>query len=526
MDDRGRQNDRHPFQDTLNLRPRGPPAGNSCLGPGTANARFALHGDLGSRMLEWPAVEGAVLFHSIEFFQLFVVTFGLYWTLQSQRLRLGTLVLASLYFYASWNPWFVFLLVFTAVFDFWIARGIESAQSPSRRRALLVLSLCVTLGLLGFFKYTNFLLGVAWPVIRPVTSSTAPPFLKIILPLGISFYTFETISYVVDVYRRRIPAERRLLNYMLFLTFFPHLIAGPIVRPGDFLPQLERLRRFDWSRVELGARLFLLGLLKKAVIADQLAQVVDPVYAAPAGFGSATLWLATFAYSIQIYCDFSGYSDMAIGCAHAFGLNLPMNFNLPYLSQNVAELWTRWHISFSTWLRDYLYIPLGGNRGGRFATYRNLILTMLLGGLWHGAGWTYVCWGLYHGLLLAIHRALPWPRWTGRLALAPLRVAITFVLWCLGTAIFRARNIGEAGVVFSRLFVPTRGAELAPSVVFVLGLIFGVVLLASLAARFLDIEAIARRAPVPVAAGALAAGFLLAQVLSPDAGGAFIYFQF
>ncbi|HBZ70036.1 MAG TPA: MBOAT family protein [Deltaproteobacteria bacterium] len=467
-----------------------------------------------------------MLFHSIEFLQLFVVTFVLYWSLKSQRLRLGTLVLASVYFYARWNPWLVFLLIFTALFDFSIARGIERAQSQRVRRALLVLSLCVSLGLLGFFKYTNFLLGLVWPAVRPFGVVSDPPFLKIILPLGISFYTFETISYVVDVYRRRIPAERRLLNYMLFLMFFPHLIAGPIVRPGDFLPQLERLRRFDWSRIELGARLFLLGLLKKAVIADQLAQVVDPVYAAPAGFGSGAVWVATLAYAIQIYCDFSGYSDMAIGCAHCFGLKLPRNFNLPYLSQNVAEVWTRWHISFSTWLRDYLYIPLGGNRGGRLATYWNLIVTMLLGGLWHGAGLTYVCWGLYHGILLALHRAVPLPRWVGHTALAPLRIAVTFLLWCFGVMLFRAQNLGDAGVILLRMLVPTRGAELAPSVALVFGAIFAVVLIASLAGRFLDVEASMRRAPVPLAAGALAVGLLLAQILSPNAGGAFIYFQF
>ena len=478
-------------------------------------------------MLEWPAFEGAaVLFHSIEFLQLFVVTFALYWSLGSQRLRLGTLLLASVYFYARWNPFLVFLLIFTALFDFWIARGIERAQSPPVRRALLVLSLCVTLGLLGFFKYTNFLLGLVWPVIRPLGTASDPPFFKLILPLGISFYTFETISYVVDVYRRRIPAERRLLHYMLFLMFFPHLIAGPIVRPGDFLPQLEKLRRLDWSRVELGARLFLLGLLKKAVLADQLAQVVDPVYAAPWGFGSATLWAATVAYALQLYCDFSGYSDMAIGCAHTFGLRLPMNFNLPYLSQNVAEFWRRWHISLSTWLRDYLYIPLGGNRGSHLATCRNILLTMLLGGLWHGAGWTFLCWGLYHGILLVVHRSVPLPRWLGLPVLAPLRVAATFVLWCFGMVFFRARSIGDAGVVFSRMLVPTRGAELAPSVALVFGAIVLVVFTASLAARGMDVEAIARRAPVPVAAGALALGLLLAQILSPDAGGAFIYFQF
>jgi alginate O-acetyltransferase complex protein AlgI len=467
-----------------------------------------------------------VLFHSQQFLYLFAVTFALYWGLRSQRARMVVLLLASVYFYARWNPWLVGLVIGTALFDYWIAIQIESTEAPRRRRALLVVSLCVTLGLLAFWKYTNFLVALVWPGLAELGAADTAPVFHIVLPLGISFYTFETVSYVVDVYRRRLPAERKLLDYSLFLLFFPHLIAGPIVRPADFLPQLRVLQRFDWSRMELGLRLFVLGVIKKAVIADQVARLVDPVYAAPADYSSGALWAATIGYAIQIYCDFSGYSDMALGCAHAFGLRLPVNFDLPYLSLNIAEFWRRWHITLSTWLRDYLYIPLGGNRGSRFATYRNLLLTMLLGGLWHGAAWTFVAWGAYHGVLLALHRALPWPRWLGHPALAPLRAGFTFLCVCLGWVLFRARSFGDAAVVYARLFAPTDGIRLAPEVLAVFGGLLAVVLAAHLVARFGDVDALARRLPVPVAAGALALALLASQLLAPDEGGAFIYFQF
>ncbi|HXZ85084.1 MAG TPA: MBOAT family O-acyltransferase, partial [Myxococcota bacterium] len=332
--------------------------------------------------------------------------------------------------------------------------------------------------------------------------------------------------YVVDVYRRRLPAERKLLDYSLFLLFFPHLIAGPIVRPASFLPQLRVLQGFDWSRLELGLRLFVLGFIKKAVIADQLALLVDPVYAAPGEFASSALWIATVGYAIQIYCDFSGYTDMALGCAHAFGLRLPVNFDVPYLSLNVAEFWRRWHISLSTWLRDYLYIfALGGDTGDR-RRYRNLMVTMLLGGLWHGAAWTFVAWGAYHGALLALHRALPWPRFLGRPLFAPARAAFTFLCVCLGWVLFRARSLGDAATVYAGLFAPTGGHALAPQVMSVFAALFAVVLAAHLVARFADVEALVRRLPVPVAASALATAILLAQLLAPDEGGAFIYFQF
>ena len=467
-----------------------------------------------------------MLFHSVKFLQLFALTFAVYWLLRNQRARMVALLLASIYFYARWNPWLVFLVIGTALFDYWIAIRIEESRDPRTRRALLVASLCVTLGLLAFWKYTNFAVATLWPVLAALGAAGAAPVFDIVLPLGISFYTFETVSYVVDVYRGRLRAERKLLDYALFLLFFPHLIAGPIVRPADFLPQLRVLQRWDWTRLELGARLFVLGFIKKAVIADQLARLVDPVYAEPAAYSSGALWAATLAYTLQIYCDFSGYTDMALGCAHAFGLRLPQNFDLPYFSLNIAEFWRRWHMTLSSWLRDYLYIPLGGNRGGSAATYRNLLLTMLLGGLWHGAAWTFVAWGAYHGMLLALHRALPWPRWLGLPALAPLRVAFTFLCVMLGWVLFRARSLGDAGVVLGRLFAPSPGLELAPATVGALAGVVAIVFAAHLAARFADVEALARRGPAPLAAGALALAILVAQLLAPEGGGAFIYFQF
>jgi len=465
-----------------------------------------------------------MLFHSAPFFWLFAITFAVYWwALRSQRARNVWLLLASVVFYAHWNAWLVLLVVFTAIFDYWMARWLEGARSPAARRWLLAGGVALPLGLLAFFKYTNFLVDLAWSGLGARGPS---PVYDIVLPLGISFYTFETISYVVDVYRRRIPAEKDPLDYALFLLFFPHLIAGPIVRPGFFLPQIQAERRLDWARVEGGARLFLLGLLKKAVVADQLALVVDPVFAAPGAYASATLWVAVVCYAVQIYCDFSGYSDMAIGGAHALGITLPVNFRMPYFSANPAEFWRRWHISLSTWLRDYLYIPLGGNRKGTGATYRNLLVTMLLGGLWHGAAWTFVLWGAYHGLLLALHRAIPWPAWTGHRALHPVRVAATFLLVCIGWVFFRAQSLADARLILGRMFAPAPGAVLAPEVAALVAAILAAVLAAHLVATFADVPRFARRLPAPLAGLAMAALLLLAQVLAPDSGGAFIYFQF
>jgi alginate O-acetyltransferase complex protein AlgI len=317
------------------------------------------------------------------------------------------------------------------------------------------------------------------------------------------------------------------LDYAIFIMFFPHLVAGPIVRPRDFLPQLRRVKRFDWDRAHLGVRMFIIGFLKKSVIADHLGElVVDPVFADPASFGSWSVWLGALAYAVQIYGDFSGYSDMGIGLAHLLGFKLPQNFNYPYLSANVAEFWRRWHISLSSWLRDYLFIPLGGSRGATWKTYRNLLVVMLLGGLWHGANWTFVTWGFYHGLLLAVHRAVPWPTWLGRAALRPLGVITTFILVCVGWVFFRAPTLGQAGTMLARMAWPAEGAELASGVQALAVGCLALTLVGHLLGTRLDMIRFERRLPAPIMGAALAGLLALGMVLFPEGGRAFIYFQF
>lgn len=467
-----------------------------------------------------------MLFHSFDFFVFFPITFVVYWALPRHRLRMAWLLLASFAFYGSWNPWLLFVVLFSATFDFLIAQQIEKSPSPGTRRTLLIVSIFVSLGILGFFKYTNFLLDTAVSTFNFFGFDYRHPAFKIVLPLGISFYTFETISYVMDVYRGRLRAERNFLDYALFIMFFPHLIAGPIVRPKHFLSQVPRAKRFDWNRLELGVRLFLLGLIKKAVIADHMAEIVDPVFASPASFSSAAVWMAVFCYATQIYCDFSGYTDMALGAAHALGFKLPQNFNLPYAAANITDFWRRWHISLSTWLRDYLYIPLGGSRHGTLATYRNLILTMLLGGLWHGAGWNFVLWGLYHGALLAAHRVFGSRSRSSEGALKPIRIAFTFLCVCIGWVLFRAQSMGDAWLVLRRMFVPTEGQMFASAEVAIALAAWTAVLLGHLVSSYADIRWALRRLPAPVWAAAMAVVFLFVQLLMSQRGGAFIYFQF
>jgi alginate O-acetyltransferase complex protein AlgI len=467
-----------------------------------------------------------MLFHSFAFLLLFATTFAVYWSIKNHRRRVAWLVIASIIFYANWNAPLVSLIAFSAVFDFLIARWIEASTLPVRRKVLLTVSITASLGLLAYFKYTNFLIDATCSTAHLLGIEMTRPVFQVVLPLGISFYTFETISYVVDVYRGRLKAERNFLDYALFLMFFPHLIAGPIVRPGHFLPQVKRIKYLNWYRVHLGMQLVLLGLIKKAVIADQLANLVDPVFASPGTYSSGTLWVAVLCYAVQIYCDFSGYSDMAIGTAHALGFHLPENFNMPYFALNIADFWRRWHISLSTWLRDYLYIPLGGNRHGAAKMYRNLMITMLLGGLWHGAGWTFVFWGFYHGLLLAMHRAIRWPVWLGNKRLVPLRIASTFLCVCVGWVFFRAKTFSDAWLILHRMFVPTQGLTLAPHVVMLAAAVLTLVFLAHLLTLAVNWQNLVRRTPLQLVAAGMAIGFLLVQILMPDTGGAFIYFQF
>jgi alginate O-acetyltransferase complex protein AlgI len=467
-----------------------------------------------------------MLFPTFSFAGFFAVVFAVYWRLPRQRWRHAWLLLASCVFYMTWNPYLILLILFSASVDYAAALAIERSPAPKLRKVLLVGSISINLGLLAFFKYANFFLDSAGKTLALFGVGWAHPVVAVLLPLGISFYTFETISYVTDVYRGRTRAVRNLLDYALFIMFFPHLVAGPIVRPHDFLPQLARGKRFHWDRMYLGARYLAAGLFKKCLLADNLATVADPVFAAPGSFASGAVRLAVLAYALQIYCDFSGYSDMAIGLAHMLGFRLPQNFNCPYLAVNPADFWRRWHISLSSWLRDYLYIPLGGNRAGAAKTYRNLLVVMALGGLWHGASWTFVVWGLYHGAWLALHRAVPLPGALGRPAFWPVRVAATCALTWVGWVFFRAQTLTDAFTVLTRLVVPTGGASAGATTAALVLACLAATFTGGLVGTFVRLSRVERRLAAPLAGAALAAVLLLAMVLAPENTRAFIYFQF
>src|SRR5947209_8182488 len=375
-----------------------------------------------------------MLFCTNQFFTFFLVVLLAYWATPWHAARTGLLLAASIYFYATWNPWLALLVLASSTLDFLLARAIEATATPRRKRLLLYASLAVNLGILGYLKYANFFLHSLEAAVNALGAGAAFTVLKVVLPIGISFYTFEAISYVVDVYHGRIRAERNLAHFLLFILFFPHLVAGPIVRAGDFLPQVPRRKRWSWERTDAGLRLILLGLVKKLAFADRLAPYADPVFADPGAFSSGVVWLAAVTFLIQLYCDFSGYSDLALGLAQLLGFHLVRNFELPFLSANLSEFWRRWHVSLSTWLRNYVFTPLGGGRRGRWVYHRNVLIVMTVAGLWHGAGWTFVVFGVTHGVLLFFHRLFKdrcdgRPRLRAALESGPgwaARVAVTF----------------------------------------------------------------------------------------------------
>jgi len=475
-----------------------------------------------------------LLFSSQKFLFFFTVVFAVYWLLRGQRARVLWLLGASLFFYATWNAWLAGLIAASTTVDYWIARGIAASASSRRRSTLVALSIGMNLALLGYFKYANFFLRSLEEALSAAGASASFPVLRVILPIGISFYTFEAISYVVDVHRGRVAAERRLARFMLFITFFPHLVAGPIVRPAFFLPQLHRAKRWDWMRLHLGLQYFLLGLFKKVAIADRMAMFADPVFAQPANYGSAAVWAAVVAYTVQIYCDFSGYSDMAVGLAHSLGYKLPRNFNLPYLAHSISEFWRRWHISLSTWLRDYLFIPLGGSRTEkRWQTSRNLLTTMTLGGLWHGAAMNFVVWGFTHGCLLVWHRR--WldlrarlPRLDAAMETPPARflaIAATLGMVSLGWVLFRSTSLAVAAQMIEGLF-SMRGGWLPPLPRRSLVVLSAVVLGGHLAGRYQVWKRLEPRLPAPIVAVAYAALAAVTLLLAADSTKTFIYFQF
>src|ERR1700730_9660243 len=356
------------------------------------------------------------------------------------------LVLASYYFYAQWDWRFCFLLVFSSVIGYVAGLLISSTENRQRQRLVVGIAVTLHLGLLGAFKYLDFFVLSANELVRLLGLRHELPFFEILLPIGISFFTFHGISYIIDVYRGDVAVCRNPLDMLLYMSFFPQLVAGPIVRAGYFLPQLARPSE---GPVPIAAALLLIlgGLFKKVVVANYLATGLgDPVFAAPTSYGGPDLLLATYGYAVQIYCDFSAYSDMAIALAALLGFRFPANFNQPYPAQRLREFWHRWHISLSFWLRDYLYKPLGGNRYGRLKTYRNVMLTMLLGGIWHGAGWKFVGWGAVHGGGLAVERIFePWlGRRPSSLAGKLVKTSLVFHFVCLGWIFFRAEDFAMA----------------------------------------------------------------------------------
>ena len=365
------------------------------------------------------------------------------------RVRHLLLLLASYVFYGWWN-WKCCALMLGLTLT---AHVCALHMDGKRRRLALGVGVVLPLLILGVFKYFNFFVDSFCALFGIARAGS----LSILLPVGISFYTFQSLSYTIDVSRGKLAPERDFVRTALYIAFFPQLVAGPIVKAGDFIPQLHEERTVTTEGLALGVQYFAFGLFKKIVLADNLGVFVDAVHAAPDAYSAGTLLLMAYAYAIQIYCDFSGYSDMAVGCARILGYDLPRNFNLPYLSQNVSEFWKRWHISLGSWLQDYLYIPLGGNRRGEARTYLNLFLTMTVGGLWHGAAWTFVAWGALHGAALCLHKL--WTRWrrargvgSGGPVLTGLNVLLTFTWVSLCLVVFRADSIGKAFRILANIF--------------------------------------------------------------------------
>jgi alginate O-acetyltransferase complex protein AlgI len=400
-----------------------------------------------------------MLFTQIEFIIFFLAIFAFLLLVKNFRAQKILLLIASYYFYAYWDWRFLGLIIISTVIDYFAGLGMKNSKNQKTRRIFLTCSLIANLGLLGTFKYFNFFISSFSPIVASLGFEISS--LNIILPIGISFYTFQTMSYSIDVYFRKIEACPDFADFALFVAFFPQLVAGPIVRASDFLPQLKTARKITLLNIFFGFRQFVYGLFKKVFIADNLSIFVDPIFSNPGAFSCLTTWMAVIAYALQIYCDFSGYSDMAIGLARTMGYKFPKNFNLPYISQNISEFWSRWHISLSSWLRDYLYIPLGGNRKGKMRTYLNLMITMLLGGLWHGAAWTFVFWGCLHGVALAIEKVFisfnPSSGENYGITKKILNWGLTFLFVLITWVFFRSRTFTSAVLTLRQMFVPSQG---------------------------------------------------------------------
>ncbi len=473
-----------------------------------------------------------MLFNSLTFVVFFAVVLAAYWTLRSWEARKNLLLAASYLFYGTWNPPFALLLFATTALDFWLGAQIAAARTPGQRKAWLVASLTSNLSMLGFFKYGNFLLENTQTLLALAGITYVPPHLDLLLPIGISFYTFHSLSYTLDVYRGTTQPTRSLRDFTLAVSFFPQLVAGPIVRAADFLPQAAQPPKPDASRFIWGLLLMTLGLFEKTVLADtMLANSAEQVFSYRGPLASLDAWTGVLAFSGQIFFDFAGYSTCAIGAALTLGFHLKDNFRFPYAAVGFSDFWRRWHISLSTFLRDYLYIPLGGNRAGAWRAAINLMIVMFIGGLWHGAAWTFVVWGLIHGLCLVIERVLKAAfkdaTWTDHLGVQILLGLATYAAVCLAWVFFRAPNFGSAmGLILAMLGrLPVGDAILPTRDILQVGLVTVGLLTAHWLLRATSMEAVVARTPRWLLTGVWSV-MICSIILTQGNGNAFIYFQF
>ncbi len=473
-----------------------------------------------------------MLFNSLTFIVFFAIVLLLHQMPFSWRVKKTNLLIASYLFYAAWNPPFVILIWISTVLDWYLAKRIFIESKQSKRKLLLLGSILVNLGLLGYFKYGEFLLHNWQALMLSFGVDYQVPEWSIILPVGISFYTFQTMAYTLDVYLKRAEPSKSFLDFSLFVTFFPQLVAGPIVRPTYLIPQFETERKATRSMFIWGLGLMTVGLFSKIVIADgMLAPIVDQVYKAKGAVIFTDAWLGTFAFAGQIFSDFAGYSTTAIGVSLTLGFSLPTNFNFPYAAIGFSDFWRRWHISLSTWLRDYLYIPLGGNKKGARRTTINLMLTMLIGGLWHGASWTFVVWGGLHGLYLVIERILTkkfkGSAWLKKSSTRILLALITYLLVCITWVFFRAQSFPQAFELIQSMFgFNSAERSVLPTVYLIEAIVVTIsMLFIHWRMRNTTLEAVVQKTPWFVT-GTIWGIMLVLIIISQGSGDAFIYFQF
>ncbi len=484
-------------------------------------------------------------FNSLAFAGFLLAAFALYWALP-HRFRWGVLLVANYLFYLSWGFPYVFLLLATTALSYVAALRLEHAATAQHKKRILICALVVCLGILFVFKYFNWALSGLSTLFAIFALPLHMTTLKLLVPLGLSFYTFQTVGYLIDVYRKTSPAEKHFGQYAVFVSFFPSILSGPIERAHNLLPQIKQQHTFEYATTTYGLKLMAWGFFKKLALADVIAPLIDPVFADIHTYSGFVLVAAVVLFALQIYCDFSGYSDIARGVAQLFGIKLTVNFKAPYFSHNLKEFWQRWHISLSTWLRDYVYIPLGGNQKSKLRTQLNLILTFLISGLWHGANLTFLVWGLIHGVGSAISnlfskKALPrfavLQRAHGRRLRAGIALVLTFVFCCFAWIFFRANTVSDAGYLIGHLFVGIRDPLsylrdglhlLLPLPIARIELVLACVILVFVDAASLKTNVIKRIAILPQGVRwTLYISFvLLIMALMPTGQSSFLYFKF